>query len=112
MRYPGWICFECGRAYGTYCVGTSTVHTGICGWCGREMGVTAARDFGYPQHPPEAKPRKRAGSKLGEQADRGELTGGGHRAGIKRAKRRGERRRAKANPETPPSYGKYRGYES
>jgi hypothetical protein len=49
---------------------------------------------------------------LGEQADgKSRRAGGGHQF-IKRKKRRIERRKAKANPEAAPTYGKYRGWES
>lgn len=49
---------------------------------------------------------------LGEQADgKSRRAGGGHQF-IKRKKRRIERHRAKKNPETPPAYNRYRGWET
>jgi len=45
-----------------------------------------------------------------EQAD-GESGTAYHRF-LKKHKRRLERRRAKIDPEAPPRYGKYRGYET
>ena len=48
-----------------------------------------------------------------EQAD-GRSTGrvGSYHRFIKRRKNRVERRRAKADPEYPPTYGRYAGYET
>jgi ribosomal protein S14 len=40
-------CFDCGREYGVYSVGCSSVRTGECDVCGKESRVTEARDFGY-----------------------------------------------------------------
>ena len=40
-------CFDCGREYGVYSVGCSSVWTGECNVCGKESRVTEARDFGY-----------------------------------------------------------------
>jgi hypothetical protein len=111
VTYPNQICAECGLDYGTYIYKLSCWSIGICGWCGVEKPVTEPRDFGYPPHPPEPKPRKRArGSRLGEQAD---MRGGdAYHAHLKKSKARFERRKAKLDPTTPPTYGKYRGYES
>jgi hypothetical protein len=46
-----------------------------------------------------------------EQAD-GESKGHGYHGFLKKRKRRIERRKAKKNPEEPPTYGKYNGYET
>ena len=47
--------------------------------------------------------------RLVEQADG--YSGRKYHKFLKVRKRRVERRRAKGNPECPPQYGKYRGYE-
>ena len=46
-----------------------------------------------------------------EQADGRSRRAGGHHAFLKKRKARIERRRAKSNPETPPGYGRYQGWE-
>jgi hypothetical protein len=49
--YPGWICIDCGRKYGTAYEGhVATFHTDLCGWCGEEKAVTEPRDYGYPDY--------------------------------------------------------------
>ena len=48
-----------------------------------------------------------------EQADgRGSKRKGSFHTHLKKQKRRVERRKAKTNPECPPAYGKYSGYET
>lgn len=49
---------------------------------------------------------------LGEQADGKSRRAGGHHQFIKRKKRRSERHKARANPESAPTYNRYRGYET
>lgn len=49
---------------------------------------------------------------LPEQADGHSKRGRGYHQFIKRKKNRSERRKAKQNPEAPPTYGKYRGWET
>ncbi len=38
---------DCGRLYGKYSVGCSSVHSGTCDVCGEFKPVTETRDFGY-----------------------------------------------------------------
>lgn len=40
-------CMDCGRLYGKYSVGCSSVWQGACDVCGEHKGVTEVRDFGY-----------------------------------------------------------------
>lgn len=40
-------CMDCGRKYGVYSVGCSSVRNGKCGVCDEETRVTETRDFGY-----------------------------------------------------------------
>ena len=40
-------CFDCGKKYGVYSVGCSSVWNGVCGVCGEEKRVTESRDFAY-----------------------------------------------------------------
>lgn len=44
------------------------------------------------------------------QAEPGNGKANGHRQWLKRWKARAERRRARRNPEVPPSYRKFQGY--
>jgi hypothetical protein len=52
IKYPSWICFDCGKKYGTiiqnHCC---TMHNDVCGWCGELKSVTEPRDFKYPSMP-------------------------------------------------------------
>ena len=41
------VCSDCGRRYGKYSVGCSSVWQGECGVCGERKGVTEVRDYGY-----------------------------------------------------------------
>jgi hypothetical protein len=40
-------CFDCGRKYGVYSVGCSSVWEGKCDVCGETKPITESRDFGY-----------------------------------------------------------------
>lgn len=50
--------------------------------------------------------------RLEEQADGKSKRGNGYHQYLKRSKHRAERRRAKADPECQPAYGKYAGWET
>jgi len=41
------VCKDCGKKYGEYSVGCSSVWEGECDVCGETKGVTEARDYGY-----------------------------------------------------------------
>jgi len=41
------VCQDCGRKYGVYSVGCSSVWEGVCNVCGETKPVTEARDYGY-----------------------------------------------------------------
>ena len=41
------VCKDCGKIYGEYSVGCSSVWEGECDVCGETKGVTEARDYGY-----------------------------------------------------------------
>jgi hypothetical protein len=47
-----------------------------------------------------------------EQADGRSKRGNGYHQFLKRRKAKLERRAARKNPETPPAYGRYAGYET
>jgi ribosomal protein S14 len=40
-------CFDCGRKYGVYSVGCSSVWEGKCDVCGETKSITESRDFAY-----------------------------------------------------------------
>jgi hypothetical protein len=40
-------CFDCGRKYGVYSVGCSSVYESKCGVCDEIKPITETRDFGY-----------------------------------------------------------------
>lgn len=40
-------CFDCGRQYGVYSVGCSSVYESKCDVCGETKQITETRDFGY-----------------------------------------------------------------
>jgi hypothetical protein len=40
-------CFDCGRKYGVYSVGCSSVYEAECDVCGETKPITETRDFGY-----------------------------------------------------------------
>ena len=40
-------CSDCGKKYGVYSVGCSSVWEGKCDVCGETKPVTEARDYGY-----------------------------------------------------------------
>ena len=44
---PQWICYKCGRKYGSFKCGQATWHTDVCGCCGETQACTEPRDFGY-----------------------------------------------------------------
>jgi hypothetical protein len=41
------VCQDCGRKYGVYSVGCSSVWEGVCNVCDETKPVTEARDYGY-----------------------------------------------------------------
>ena len=40
-------CFDCGKTYGVYSVGCSSVYESKCDVCGETKEITEVRDFGY-----------------------------------------------------------------
>jgi hypothetical protein len=40
-------CMDCGRTYGVYSVGCSSVYTSTCDVCGETKPITETRDFAY-----------------------------------------------------------------
>jgi len=40
-------CFDCGKKYGVYSVGCSSVYESKCDVCGETKLITEIRDFGY-----------------------------------------------------------------
>jgi hypothetical protein len=40
-------CFDCGKQYGVYSVGCSSVYESKCDVCGETKRITETRDFGY-----------------------------------------------------------------
>jgi hypothetical protein len=40
-------CFDCGKTYGVYSVGCSSVYESKCGVCGEIKPITETRDFAY-----------------------------------------------------------------
>ena len=40
-------CMDCGRTYGVYSVGCSSVYTSTCDVCGETKLITETRDFAY-----------------------------------------------------------------
>jgi len=50
VRYPDWVCDECGREHGKRPKGNpygATYHYGICDLCGHNTDVTEPRDWGH-----------------------------------------------------------------
>lgn len=47
LKDAATTCMDCGKKYGTYSVGCSSVWNGKCNICGKETRVTETRDFGY-----------------------------------------------------------------
>lgn len=47
LRNASTTCMDCGRKYGVYSVGCSSVWEGKCGVCGITTYVTESRDFAY-----------------------------------------------------------------
>jgi hypothetical protein len=41
------VCHDCGKKYGEYSVGSSSIWQGKCDVCGETKGVTETRDYGY-----------------------------------------------------------------
>ena len=44
---PKWVCYKCGRKYGSFKCGQATWHSDTCGCCGDVASCTEPRDFGY-----------------------------------------------------------------
>lgn len=44
---PIWVCYDCGRKYGSFKCGIATWHPDVCGCCGASKSCTEPRDFGY-----------------------------------------------------------------
>lgn len=44
---PTWVCYECGKKYGSFRCGIATWHPDVCDVCGEVHSVTEPRDFGY-----------------------------------------------------------------
>jgi hypothetical protein len=44
---PQWICYACGRKYGSFKAGLASYHQATCECCGKYTSVTEPRDFGY-----------------------------------------------------------------
>ena len=40
-------CFDCGKKYGVYSVGCSSVYEATCDVCGETKPITETRDFAY-----------------------------------------------------------------
>lgn len=40
-------CFDCGKKYGVYSVGCSSVYESTCNVCGETKPITETRDFAY-----------------------------------------------------------------
>jgi hypothetical protein len=40
-------CSDCGKKYGTYSAGCSSIWEGTCNVCGLEANITETRDYGY-----------------------------------------------------------------
>jgi hypothetical protein len=40
-------CFDCGKTYGVYSVGCSSVYEAQCGVCGETKPISGARDLAY-----------------------------------------------------------------
>ena len=40
-------CFDCGRKYGVYSVGCSSVYESTCNVCGETKPITETRDFAH-----------------------------------------------------------------
>lgn len=47
MKYPSWICGDCGKEHGQRECGLATWHNGLCEVCFEEKAVTEPRDFGH-----------------------------------------------------------------
>jgi len=47
LEQAGTTCMDCGKTYGVYSVGCSSVWNGKCGVCGEDKRVTESRDFAY-----------------------------------------------------------------
>ena len=52
LVYGSWICHACGVKYGKVIEGhRSTIHQGVCDWCGNTAYVTEPRDYRWPPMP-------------------------------------------------------------
>ena len=47
LEQAGNTCFDCGKKYGVYSVGCSSVYEAKCGVCGEIKNITETRDFAY-----------------------------------------------------------------
>jgi hypothetical protein len=47
LETAGNTCFDCGKKYGVYSVGCSSVYEAECGVCGEIKRITETRDFAY-----------------------------------------------------------------
>lgn len=58
MKYPSWVCHECGmkaRGKPLRPWAIATYHHGKCDVCQEYKDVTEPRDFGYPEFKPKRK---------------------------------------------------------
>lgn len=53
-NYPSWICSKCGLKYGKSRDGVTSYHINICGWCKEKKSVCHARNYRYPEYPPNS----------------------------------------------------------
>ena len=56
--YGTEICSDCGKKYGNYSVGVSSIWMGVCDYCKQEKPVTEIRDWGHPKLPKTKKNTK------------------------------------------------------
>jgi hypothetical protein len=47
VKYPDWVCSECGMKHGRHNPGIATWHIGRCDICGEEKSVTDSWSFGH-----------------------------------------------------------------
>jgi translation initiation factor 2 beta subunit (eIF-2beta)/eIF-5 len=51
VQYGYTICNDCGKKYGRYVVGCSSIWMDTCDYCGEYKPITEARDWNYPPLP-------------------------------------------------------------